>query len=90
MKMDFSYDTTFASGTPEAYERLLLDAMTGEPSLFIRADEVEASWKLIDSVRLAWDNTAKPPLIEYPCGSWGPAEADGLFANPYERWHPIA
>src|SRR6202171_5973832 len=58
--MDFQYMTTFLVETPEAYERLLLDCMMGDPTLFTRADEVEAAWKLIDSIEAAWGDGHAP------------------------------
>jgi len=61
--------------------------MLGEPAMFIRGDEAEAAWKIVDSIRTAWDTTGQPELIEYPPGSWGPAQADGLFGDPYKSWH---
>jgi len=87
--MDFSYESSFASATPEAYEHLLLDAIRGEPALFIRADETEAAWALIDNIRAVWVRHGRPTLRMYRPGSWGPPEADGLFEDPYKRWHPL-
>ncbi len=87
VRMNFSYGSSFESASPEAYEHLLLDAMLGERALFIRSDEAEAAWKTVDSIRAAWDTTGQPELIEYAPGSWGPAEADGLFGDPYKSWH---
>ena len=89
VKMDFNYASAFASGSPEAYEHLLLDAMSGQSILFIRNDEAEASWRLVDSIRNAWDHTNKPELVEYAPGSWGPDAAENLLDDPYERWYPI-
>jgi len=89
VKMDFHYDTSFESATPEAYEHLILDAMQGEPTPFIRSDEAEASWRFIDSIRSAWDITGRPSLIEYAPGTWGPEEANKLFDDPYEHWYPL-
>jgi len=89
VKMDFSYDTAFASGSPEAYEHLLLDAMAGQSTLFIRNDEAEASWRVVDSIRNAWDQANKPDLVKYAPGSWGPDSAENLLDDPYERWYPI-
>ncbi len=89
VQMDFAYGSSFSSATPEAYEHLLLDAFHGESSLFVRSDEVEASWRVLDSIRRGWDDTHSPPLVEYAPGTWGPDEADGLFADPYKKWHPL-
>jgi glucose-6-phosphate 1-dehydrogenase len=76
--MDFRYGTAFGSRTPEAYERLILDAMRGDATLFTRADEVEAQWSFIDDVISGWrDHDA--PVAHYEAGSWGPAEAEKLL-----------
>jgi len=89
IRMDFRYGTSFESASPEAYEHLLLDAMHGDQTLFIRNDEVEASWEFVDNIRSVWESRARPELIQYTPGSWGPAEADGLFGDPYEKWQEI-
>jgi glucose-6-phosphate 1-dehydrogenase len=84
--MDFRYGAAFGSNTPEAYERLQLDAMRGDATLFTRRDEVEAQWEYIDHVFEAWaaSGNAPPPL--YPAGSWGPEQADDLLAADGRRW----
>jgi glucose-6-phosphate 1-dehydrogenase len=82
--MDFSYGAAFGSNTPEAYERLLLDAMRGDATLFTRHDEVEAQWRYIDPVLQAFGTQGPPPV--YPAGSWGPGEADDLLARDGRRW----
>ena len=90
VKMDFNYATSFGKGSPEAYERLLLDAMSGDATLFARADEVEESWKFIDHIENAWhqaDN--KPPMTEFEAGSWGPKEADDLLGREGRVWRRI-
>ena len=84
--MDFRYGTAFGSNTPEAYERLLLDAMRGEATLFTRRDEVEAQWEYIDHVFDAWANEASTPPPAYASGSWGPEQADDLLAHDGRRW----
>ena len=89
VRMTFAYESSFASATPEAYERLLLDALNGDPSLFLRRDEVEASWRVVDSIRKAWEVGDMPKLVDYAPGSWGPQEADGLFDDPYARWYTL-
>jgi glucose-6-phosphate 1-dehydrogenase len=89
VEMNFSYASAFGSAGLDAYEHLLLDAMCGDPTLFIRSDEVEASWRPIDAVRGAWSASGRPALRPYPPGSWGPQEADRLFADPYKGWHPL-
>ena len=84
--MDFSYGTAFGSNTPEAYERLLLDAMRGEATLFTRRDEIEEQWSYIEHAFNAWaaDGNPTPPM--YPAGSWGPEQADHLLARDGRRW----
>ncbi len=84
--LDFDYHDRFGANTTPAYERLLLDAIQGDPSLFLRADEVEASWRFTDAVRASWDGPAAPPVLEYAPGGWGPAEADGLFHGCEGSW----
>ncbi len=86
VQMNFSYGTAFESASPEAYEHLLLDTMLGDPTLFIRTDEVEASWRLIDAIRTGWVNSGQPPLHTYAPGTWGPEAANELFQDPYKRW----
>ena len=84
--MDFRYGTAFGSNTPEAYERLLLDAMRGEATLFTRRDEVEEQWAYVDRVLEAWAADGNPPPPTYPAGSWGPEQADDLLARDGRRW----
>jgi glucose-6-phosphate 1-dehydrogenase len=84
--MDFQYMTAFLTETPEAYERLLLDCMIGDPTLFTRADETEAAWKLIDPIEAAWRDD-KPPLAMYPAGTWGPPAAAKLLSQDAREWH---
>lgn len=86
--MEFHYAESF-EGTriPEAYERLLLDALSGDPSLFTRADEVEAAWELIDPIIEAWQAPDQPPLLTYEAGTWGPAEADRLLEAGGRAWY---
>jgi glucose-6-phosphate 1-dehydrogenase len=86
VRMQFSYNSEFGAYTPEAYERLLLEAMAGDPTLFIRRDEVEASWSIVDPIRQVWNSK---PLGEgelYAAGSWGPAAADELLARSGHAW----
>ena len=87
VKMDFHYGTSFGKASPEAYERLLLDAMSGDATLFARRDEVEGAWRFIDLIENAWhQNATPPPLCVYPSGSWGPKEADDLLAREGHAW----
>ena len=90
VKMDFHYGTSFGKASPEAYERLLLDAMSGDATLFARRDEVEQAWAFIDPIEKAW--TAQedaPPLFFYPAGSWGPDAADELLASDGRAWRRL-
>jgi glucose-6-phosphate 1-dehydrogenase len=87
VKMDFRYSSSFGKASPEAYERLLLDAMAGDATLFARRDEVENAWKFIDEIQAAWHKSdTPPPMCEYPAGSWGPKEADQLLAQNGHEW----
>jgi glucose-6-phosphate 1-dehydrogenase len=84
--MEFHYADSFGkTAIPEAYERLLLDILTDDASLFTRADEVETAWGLIDPIIHAWDSQ-KQPLAFYEPGSWGPKEADELLAQENRKW----
>jgi glucose-6-phosphate 1-dehydrogenase len=85
-KLDFDYREHFGRSTAPAYERLLLDAIQGDPTLFLRADEIEASWAYVDAVRGAWRDRDAPPLLPYAAGSWGPPEADRLFHGCEGGW----
>jgi glucose-6-phosphate 1-dehydrogenase len=90
VKMDFRYSTSFGKASPLAYERLLLDAMAGDATLFARRDEVESAWRFIDRIEHAWHETADPPaMAEYPAGSWGPREADELMERDGRTWRRI-
>ncbi|MCY0881904.1 MAG: glucose-6-phosphate dehydrogenase, partial [Firmicutes bacterium] len=72
----------------EAYERLLLDAMVGDSTLFTRKDEVEAAWALITSILSGWER-ARGPIATYESGTWGPAEADELLHRDGFRWRRL-
>ncbi len=84
--LGFDYRDHFGEAPPDAYERLLLDALLGDQTLFLRADEIEASWRYADEVRNGWSSPDAPPLREYPAGSWGPSEADRLFFGCEGGW----
>ncbi|MDQ8194427.1 glucose-6-phosphate dehydrogenase [Coraliomargarita sp. SDUM461004] len=86
VKMHFRYSTTFGSNTPEAYERLILDAMVGDSTLFIRGDETEASWKLVTPVLEDWEQCGVHGLKEYTAGSWGPLESERLLWERGHQW----
>jgi len=87
--MDFRYGSSFGGESPEAYERLLLDAMLGDSTLFIRADEVEYSWRLISPLLEDWKNNPPPRFPNYEAGTWGPAEADTLFTGTEGSWRRL-
>jgi glucose-6-phosphate 1-dehydrogenase len=86
VKMHFRYATTFGSNTPEAYERLILDAMIGDSTLFIRGDETEASWKLVTPILQHWKECGQNGLAEYAAGSWGPLESERLLWEKGHQW----
>jgi glucose-6-phosphate 1-dehydrogenase len=79
--MEFHYGTSFMSESPEAYERLIIDAMRGEATLFTRNDEVDAQWSIIDPILQCWHHDRVPELSTYEAGSQGPAEADALLGE---------
>jgi glucose-6-phosphate 1-dehydrogenase len=87
VKMEFLYGATFLSESFEAYERLLLDAMLGDPTLFTRSDEVEGQWRICDPILRTWAETMEPPP-QYPAGSQGPAEARRIL-RPGHEWRAI-
>ena len=87
VNMDFLYGASFLAQSPEAYERLLLDVMRGDQTLFTRRDEVESAWRILSGIQAAW--AAAPDVPVYPSGSWGPEQADQLMARDGRRWrHP--
>jgi len=87
VEMSFNYEESFgALSIPEAYERLLLDVIKGDASLFTRSDAIELSWELIDPILTGWDSKYAPPLNFYESGSWGPPEADQLIAHNGYKW----
>ena len=87
VNMEFLYGTSFLSQSPEAYERLITDAMRGDPTLFTRNDEVEAQWRICDPIVKAWESSPGP-LAKYESGSQGPAEAEALLRDG-DRWRAI-
>jgi glucose-6-phosphate 1-dehydrogenase len=86
VRMHFSYDAEFGAYTPEAYERLLLEAMAGDATLFIRRDEVEASWSIVDPIRAAWGGQPLRDDEFYAAGTWGPPAAERLVAERGHVW----
>ncbi len=87
--MEFRYGTSFGDVPPEAYERLLLDAMIGDPTLFTRADENEQAWRIIDPVLQTWQNDSGTPLYQYRAGSWGPGEVDEWIEGHGRVWRRL-
>jgi glucose-6-phosphate 1-dehydrogenase len=86
VSMDFRYGAAFAAASPEAYERLLLDALKGDQTLFTRKDEVEAAWKLVGGILQVTESPESPPPFPYEAGTWGPREADALLASDGRHW----
>ncbi|MGE5176950.1 MAG: glucose-6-phosphate dehydrogenase [Hyphomicrobiales bacterium] len=89
VRMDFNYLTSFGADPPEAYERLLLDCILGDSTLFARKDEVELAWQHVDVIAGAWASGEGPPLARYAAGSWGPSEADALIERDGRRWYRL-
>jgi glucose-6-phosphate 1-dehydrogenase len=83
--MDFLYGGAFRTSLPEAYERLILDAMLGDATLFTRADEVDEQWALVDAIVAAWKRD-RPSFPNYPAGTWGPPMADDLLHRDGRSW----
>ncbi|HTP21065.1 MAG TPA: glucose-6-phosphate dehydrogenase [Solirubrobacteraceae bacterium] len=88
VNMEFRYGTSFMSESPEAYERLILDAMRGDATLFTRGDEIEALWGIIDPILTAWHEDTTTPVPQYPAGSAGPVEADALLEGD-RKWRRL-
>jgi glucose-6-phosphate 1-dehydrogenase len=89
VNMDFRYGSTFGSSSPEAYERLLLDVLAGDATLFMRRDMVEASWQWVTPILERWAERGDTDLPAYPAGSWGPAEADRLIEQTGRAWRQL-
>ena len=85
VSMDFSYGQSFTEASPEAYERLILDVLLGEPSLFPQDEEVELSWEILDPIEKYWGKTNAQP-DPYPAGTWGPASAEAMMARDGRTW----
>ena len=82
--MDFGYGHAFTEASPEAYERLILDVLLGDPPLFPRHEEVELSWKILDPIVSFWEKKGKPE--QYRPGTWGPSSADEMMARDGREW----
>jgi glucose-6-phosphate 1-dehydrogenase len=89
VKMEFNYSSSFGDVPPEAYERLLLDVMAGDVTLFMRRDAVETAWKFVTPILEAWEHERVLNLPEYQCGTWGPIEADRLIEADGRRWRTL-
>jgi glucose-6-phosphate 1-dehydrogenase len=87
--MDFAYAEGFPNGSADAYERVIFDALHGDPTLFIRADEVGRSWRIVDPIIQYWA-TSSEPIPLYQAGTWGPREANDLIAADRRRWRHSA
>ncbi len=87
--LDFRFDSKFAKALPEAYERLLLDVMTGDASLFARSDEVELCWGLIDPILKSWQKTGLPEMATYETGYWGPKECNKWIWRDGRDWFDV-
>ncbi|MGH2562276.1 MAG: glucose-6-phosphate dehydrogenase, partial [Thermomicrobiales bacterium] len=86
VRMDFLYGASFGQAGPDAYERLLLDAMLGDPTLFARRDEVELAWALTQSILDGWSERPASPVFPYEAGTWGPKEAESLLERDGRHW----
>jgi len=84
--LDMSFAEAFGVRNPDAYERLLLDVVRGDPTLFMRRDEVEAAWRWIDPIRSAWERDGRPPNA-YTAGTWGPSRSIALIERDHRTWH---
>jgi glucose-6-phosphate 1-dehydrogenase len=87
--LDFKFAREFAGEMPDAYQRLLLDAMNGDASLFARSDEVECAWSIIDPIYAAWQSPAAPPLETYPVGEWGPVGSNEWMEAQGHEWFDV-
>ncbi|MGZ3599962.1 MAG: glucose-6-phosphate dehydrogenase [Ktedonobacterales bacterium] len=89
VNMDFLYGSSFGVEPPEAYERLLLDCMLGDSTLFTRIDESEYSWRLVDNIESAWARQPASAIAQYEPGTWGPKEADALIERDGRTWRRL-
>jgi glucose-6-phosphate 1-dehydrogenase len=86
VSMDFHYSDLAHQIIPEAYQRLLIDCMQGDATLFTRGDAIEQSWRIVDPILSAWEKNAEIPLFEYPAVTWGPGEANNIIESPNTTW----
>jgi glucose-6-phosphate 1-dehydrogenase len=86
VNFEFDYGGSFHTQLPEAYERLLLDALRGDATLFMRSDELEAAWEFVTPILETWQTSEPPRFPNYAAGTWGPAEADKLLGDSHRAW----
>lgn len=86
VNMNFRYADLASRDLPEAYQRLLLDCMQGDATLFTRGDAIEQSWRIVDPILSAWELNSEIPIFGYPAGTWGPQQADGIIEEPDMTW----
>jgi glucose-6-phosphate 1-dehydrogenase len=89
VNMDFRYGSTFGASSPEAYERLLLDVLAGDATLFMRRDSVEMSWQWVTPILDRWSEKGSGDIPTYAAGSWGPTDADRLIESTGRRWRAL-
>ena len=87
--LDFSFSREFSGSMPDAYQRLLLDALNGDASLFARSDEVELAWGIIDPITEFWKRTQQPQIYDYPVGEWGPQQSNDWIEQDGRRWFDV-
>jgi glucose-6-phosphate 1-dehydrogenase len=87
--LNFRFRDEFARNMPEAYQRLLLDVMSGDPSLFSRADEAELAWGIIDPIQRSWEETGLPHLALYEVGGWGPPLSWDWMLRQGRTWFDV-
>lgn len=89
VQLDFTYSEAFGANPPEAYERLLLDSMNGDPTLFTRADEVDIAWEITTGITDAWEASKIRNLSVYEAGTWGPVGIDDFIASDGHEWRKL-
>jgi glucose-6-phosphate 1-dehydrogenase len=89
VKMEFNYSSSFGGTSPEAYERLILDVLAGDATLFMRRDAVERAWEFVMPILDSWERSRSERIPEYQCGTWGPKEADYLINKDHRAWRTL-